>query len=96
MVFLQAWAVTLFLDTQKKSVRGKSGTMESADLERGDPVSAADRHCLHLRQHNTEPDTTICSHFPATGAFPKSVISTNIVILLRLHAVNLGFQCLGF
>ena len=71
-VFIQAQAVTLFLDTQNNGARGKSTTMEDAD-----------------------PDTTIWSYFPATGAAPKIVTSTSVVSLLCLHAANLGFQCLG-
>ena len=81
-VFLQAYAVALFLDTQKNSVWVESTTMEATNLEHGNPVSAAAWHFLYLRQHNAGPDTTICSYFTATGAFLKSVTSTNIVSLL--------------
>ena len=81
-VIIQARAVTLFLDTQKNSVRGDSTTMEVTDLKQGNPVSAAAQRFLHLRQHNPYLDTTVYSYFTATGAFPKSVTSTNIVSLL--------------
>ena len=46
--FLYARAITLFLDTQKNSVRDESTTMEATDLAHGDPVSAAARRFLHL------------------------------------------------
>ena len=39
-VFIQARAVTLFLDTQKNSVRGEFTTIEATDLKNRDPVSA--------------------------------------------------------
>ena len=58
-VFLQAWSVTFFLDTQKNSVRGKSTTMEATDLEHGNPVSAEARRFLRLQQHNVDPDSII-------------------------------------
>ena len=40
-VFLQSRVVTLFLDTQKNIVRGKSTTMEATDLKHRNPISAA-------------------------------------------------------
>ena len=70
--------------------------MEATDLEHGDPVSSTARHFLRLRQHNADPDTTICSYYPATGVFPEKVTSTNIVSLLCLHSLKLGFQRLYF
>ena len=70
--------------------------MEATDIEHGNLVSATAWRFFHLRQHKTEPHTTICSHSPATGAFPKSVTSTKIISLIRLHAAKLGFQHLGF
>ena len=70
--------------------------MEATNLEHGNPVSAAARRLLHLHQHNVDTDTTIYSYFPATGAFPRSMTSTNIVSLPRLHAAKLGSQRLGF
>ena len=48
-VFLQSRAVTLFLYTQKNSVRGESTTMEATDLGHGNPVSATAWRLLHLR-----------------------------------------------
>ena len=47
-VFLQAQTVTLFLDTQKNSVRGKYTTMEATNLKHGNTVSAAAWRFLHL------------------------------------------------
>ena len=58
-VFLQARAVTLFLYTQKNSVRSDSTTMKVTNLKHSSPGSAAAQHFLHLRQHNLDPDTTI-------------------------------------
>ena len=62
-VFLQAQTVTLFLDTQKNSVWGESTTMETTDLNHGNPVSAAARRFLHLRSYQADPDTNIYSYF---------------------------------
>ena len=81
-VFLQSRAVTLFFDTQKNCFWGKSTTMEATNIDNGNPVSAAARLFLHLHQHNTYPETTICLYFTTTGIFIKSVTSTNIVSLL--------------
>ena len=89
-VFLQARAVNLFLDTQKNSAGGDSTTMEATNLKYGNPFLASASRFLHLHQHYADPDTPICSYFPATGASPKSVISTKIISLLRLHASTLG------
>ena len=60
-IFLAADAVTLFLDTQKNSVRGESVTMEATRLQHGDPVVAAARRFIHLRNYNAPPDTPIYS-----------------------------------
>ena len=70
--------------------------MEAKNLKHRNPVLAVARCFLHLRQHNADPDSPICSYFPAKGMPPKSVTSTNIVSLLCLDAANIGFRCLGF
>ena len=39
--FLDAWASTLFLDTQKNGVRGESTSIEATGLQHGDTVRAS-------------------------------------------------------
>ena len=92
--FLAAWAVTLFLDTQKNSVRGESSTMEATGLTNGDPVVAAAHRYLHLRRHNAPPETPICTYY--TQAIPCSVNSRQVTALLRATATKIGFHALGF
>ena len=58
-VFLQAWAIKLFLDTQKNSIRSKSTNMGETDSKHRNLVSAAARSFLHIHQHNAEPEATI-------------------------------------
>ena len=62
-VFLAAWAVMLFRDTQKNSVQGKSSTMEAIGDAFGDPVVAAGYRYLHLHRHQVPPDTPICTYY---------------------------------
>ena len=80
--FLCARSVTLFLDTQNNSVRGKSTTLEATDLDHVDPVSAAAQRFLHLLSHHSYPDTIVYSYFLIKGTLPKSVTSTHVVSLL--------------
>ena len=93
--FICAQAVTLFLYTQNNTVQGESTTMEATDLSHSDLVSAAAWRFLHLCSHQADPDTTIYSYFLNKGALPKSVTSTHIISLFRLHANNIGFRRLG-
>lgn len=93
-VFLAAWAVTLFLDTQKNCVRGESSTMEATGIPFGCPVVASAHRYLHLRQHNAPPDIPICTYY--VNGSPRCVNSRQITALLRLHAAKIGFQKLGF
>ena len=58
--FLQALVVTLFLDTQKNSVRGESISMENTCLPLGYPVMACARRFLHLRGHDAYSNTPMC------------------------------------
>ena len=95
-IFLPDRSVNLFLDMHDNSVQGNSITMESTNIAHGDPVSAAAQRFLHLRSHQADPDTTICSYFLTNGAFPKKVTSSQIASLLCLHAANIVFQRLGF
>ena len=44
----RAQGVSLFLDTQKDSVWGKSTTMEATNLAHGGTISAAPCYFLHL------------------------------------------------
>ena len=95
-MFLEATAVTLYLDTQKNCVRGESCTMEATGLPHGDPVIAAARLYLHLRLHNAPTNTPICTYYVAPGAAQKSVTGSDIVLHLRATARKIGFQRLGF
>ena len=70
--------------------------MEAANLTRIDPVSNAAWRYLHLRSHQKDPDTTICSYFLTKDVLPKIFTSTHIVSLLFLHATKIGFYRLWF
>ena len=94
--FLDAWAVTLFLDTQKNCVRGESTSMEASGLRHGDAVSAAARRFIHLRTNKATPDTPICTYYTSLGATPSAIPSRHITATLRTAATKLGFQKLGF
>ena len=94
--FLDAWAVTLFLDTQKNCVRGESTSMEATGLQHGDAVTAAARRFIHLRANGATPDTPICTYYTSLGSTPSSIPSRHITTTLRKAAQKLGFQKLGF
>ena len=94
--FLDAWAVTLFLDTQKNCVRGESISMEALGLLHTDEVTAATRRYIHLRAHNAAPDTPICSFFIPHSSDPVSITSKHITTTIRAEAQTNGFQKLGF
>jgi hypothetical protein len=99
--FLRAHSITLFLDTQKNSVRGESVTMEANDLPHGNPVAAAARRFLHLRAHHASPTTPICTYYSASSGTsppppPTCVTSRRITATLRKIAGILGFEKLGF
>ena len=94
--FLDALAVTLFLDTQKNCIRGESITMEASGLDNGDGVVAAARRYLHLRDHNAPPETPICAYFIPDSPLPTSISSRHVTFTLREEARKIGFQKLGF
>ena len=94
LVFLAVWAVMLFLDTQKNSVRGKSSTMKATGDAFVHPVVASAHHYLHLHRHQAPPDTPICTYH--TKNTPQCVNSHQITALLRIHVTKIGFQTLGF
>ena len=94
--FLQALVVTLFLNTQKNSVRGESISMENTCLPSGCPVMACARHFLHLRDHDSDLNTTMCVYFERKGAEGKSVTTSHLVALLRLWTSKIGYDRLGF
>ena len=93
---LAATSVTLFLDTQKNCVRGESTSMESTGLDHGDAVTAAARRFLHLRSHDADLDTPLCTYYTTPGGPPSSVSSRHITATLRIEAKKIGFQKLGF
>ena len=92
---LAALSVTLFLDTQKNSVRGESTTMERTGIPFGDPVVAAGHRFLHLRQHGASPDTPICSYFTPSNSTPSSITGRDITSSLRQCAAKIGYLKLG-
>ena len=92
----RATAVTLYLDTQKNSVRGEAITMEASGIPFGCAVGAAAERFLHLRLHNADLDTPICTYFTSAQSEGASVTSSNVVATLRLWAAHIGFQRLGF
>ena len=94
--FLQALVVTLFLDTQKNSVRGKSISMENTCLPSGCPVMAWARRFLHLRGHDADLNTPMCVYFERKGAEGKYVTTSHFVALLRFWTSNIGYARLGF
>ena len=95
-VFLEASAVTLFLDTQNNCVSGKSSTMETTGLLNGELAPACSRLYLHLQKSNPPTDTPICTYYVSMGAAPKYVMGTNIVELLGATAQYIGFQRIEF
>ena len=94
--FLEAWATTLFLDTQKNGVRGESTSMEATGLRHGDAVRASACRFIHLRDNGAAPNTPICTYYPSHGSTPSSIPSRHITSTLRIAAKKLGFQKLGF
>ena len=94
--FLNELLVTLFLDTQKKSFRGESISMENTCLLLVCPVAACARRLLHLRNNDNYLDMPICIFFGRKGVVGKSITSTHLVYLLRIWAGNIGFARLGF
>ena len=93
--FLAALAVTLFLDTQKNSVRGESSTMEATGLPHGDPVVAAAQRFLHLRHHQAPLDTPICTYYATSVTAASSVTGREITSTLRHCAAKMGYQRMG-
>ena len=94
--FLQALVVTLFLDTQKNSVRGESISMENTCLPSGCPVTACSRCFLHLRGHDADLNTPMCVYFEHKGTEGKSVTTSHLVARLRLWTSKIGYARLGF
>ena len=95
-LFLEASAITLFLDTQENSVLRESYTMESTGLLHGYPVQSCSQRYIHLWKNNAPPDTPICAYYVFIGVDTKSVTGENIAELLRATAKQIGFQRLGF
>ena len=93
---LQARVVTLFLDTQKNSVRGESIFMENTCLPSGCPITACARHFLHLCGHDADLNTPMCVYFERKGAVGKSVTTSHLMALLRLWTSKIGYARLGF
>ena len=89
-------AMTLYLDTQKNSIRGESITMEATGINVGCAVGVAAERFLHLRLHCVYLDTPICNYFSSGRSEGSSVTSRHVVDILRLWAGHIGFQRLGF
>ena len=94
--FLQALVVTLFLVTQKNSVRGESISMENTCLPLGCPVMSCARRFLHLRGYDAYLNVPMCVYFEPKDAEGKSVTTSHLVALLRLWASKIGYARLGF
>ena len=92
----RSMAVTLYLDTQKKSVRGEFITMEATGITVGYAVGTAAERFLHLRLYCVDLDTPICIYFSLIRSEGSSVTIRNVVAILRLWAGHIGFQRLGF
>ena len=93
--FLQALVVTLFLDTQKHSVRGKYISMENTCLPFGCPIVECPRHFLHLHCHDADLNIPMCVYFEHKGAKGKSVTTSHLVAILPLWASKTGYARLG-
>ena len=83
--------VTLYLDTQKNSVRGESITMEATGIAFGCAVGAAAERFLNLRLHCVDLDTPICTYFSSGMIEGSSVTSRQVVAILRFWAGHIGF-----
>ena len=94
--FLDAWAITLFLDTQKNYIQVESTSMEATGLKHGDAVSAAARRFIYLLSNSATPNTPVCMYYTSHGSTPSSIPSHHITRTLCAAAHKLGFQKLGF
>ena len=87
--------VTLYLDTQKNSVRGESITMEATGIAFGCAVGAAAERFLNLRLHCVDLDTSLRIYFSSGRNEGSLVTSRHVVAILRLWAGHIRFQRLG-
>ena len=62
----------------------------------GFPVRATAERLLHLRLHESNLDTPICTYFTSPVIIGQSVTIQYFVAVLRMWIANIGFFRLGF
>ena len=66
--FLQVTVVTFSLDTQKNSVQGECISIEATCLAFCCPVQVEAEQFIHIRFHEANIYTPICTYFPSSGS----------------------------
>ena len=77
-------------------MQGESIPMEATCLAFGCPVRAEAEQFIHIRFHEANIYTPICTYFPSSGSLGRSVTSQDVVDILCLWTDNSSFLWMGF